>query len=115
MNDEEKLAREAVVRIRAWAGKRAKAHGGDSSPRLAIRFCGGCNPCLEREALAQMLRQGLTAEIQWVTNEEGADLLLIINGCPTACADRPEILDQGAENLIISGTEVSEVKGKGRG
>ncbi len=81
---EEKLAREAVSRIREWA---EKSSTGNRS-RVALKFCGGCNPQIERGLLAQRIREGLPAAgFQWVSGEEEADLLILINGCATACAD----------------------------
>ena len=44
VEEEEKLAREALVQIRAWLEKQ-RGMGENFKPRLAIKFCGGCNPC----------------------------------------------------------------------
>ncbi len=90
MSEEEKLAREALQKIRVWLEKEKEAGGGGSTPRLAIKFCGGCNPVIERGEVARKIREEL-AGARWVSWEEESDLLVVINGCPTACAEREEI------------------------
>ena len=107
MSEEEKLARDALRKIRVWLGKEGR--GGEFPPRLAIKFCGGCNPLLERGELAEKVRQGLSAS-QWVSWEEESDLVLIINGCPTACAERAEIQKNSRAFLEIGPGGVSDIE-----
>ena len=104
--EEERLAREAVARIRAWAEKRKRVPGGDSFSRVAIKFCGGCNPIIDRGQLARSIREHLTGLIRWVPPEEEVDLLLIISGCLTACVDRPEVTEKAAEYFAIAGSRI---------
>jgi hypothetical protein len=110
-SDEERLAQEAIAKIRAWAEKRKRAAGGDSLPRLTIKFCGGCNPSIERGPLARIIREDLTGLVRWVPAEEGMDLVLIISGCQTACADRPEVKEKAAECIIIAGRTIFSILG----
>lgn len=110
MSEEEELAREALGKIRAWTEKKKAIEGESFIPRLAVQFCGGCNPVIERVALAQIIRQDLSGDVQWVSGEEEADLLLIIEGCLTGCADRPEVRKRAGACLIIRDHEVSEVE-----
>ena len=109
MREEEKLAAEALRKIRRWLEKEKEGRGGEFTPRLAIKFCGGCNPLLERGQLAQRVRQGLSAP-QWVSWEEESDLVLIINGCPTACAERAEIQKNSRACLVIQPAGVSNIE-----
>jgi len=109
LNAEEILARKAVQKIRTWLEKETENRGGDFTPRLAIKFCGGCNPLLEREELAAKVRRGLSAS-QWVSWEEDSDLVLIINGCPTACADRAQIQKNSRACLVIQPGGVSDIE-----
>jgi hypothetical protein len=109
LSEEEKLAREAVHKIRAWLEKETEGRGGEFTSRLAVKFCGGCNPALEREDIARKIREGLPAS-EWVSWEEGADLVLIINGCTTACAEREEIQKNSRACLEIQPGGVSEIK-----
>jgi hypothetical protein len=105
-SEEAKLARDAIAKIRAWAERRRGTPGGKSLPRLAIKFCGGCNPVIERGQLARIIRRDLAKGVRWVSAEEEVDLLLIISGCPTACADRTEVKEKAAQSLVIAGPTV---------
>ena len=109
LSEEERLAREALPKIRVWLEKETEGRGRGFTPRLAIKFCGGCNPVLERGDLAQKIRQGLPAP-QWVSWEEESDLVLIINGCPTACAERAEIQKNSRAWLVIQPGGVSGIE-----
>ena len=56
--------------------------------RIAVKYCGGCNPEFERVgAVADMLLR--LADIVEVVSldDECADMLVAVEGCPTACAD----------------------------
>ena len=109
MNEEDRLAGETIQKIRAWLAK--ETAGGEKSliPRLAIKFCGGCNPVFERGGLAQKVREGIAA-VQWVSWEEEPDLVLIINGCPTACAERAEVQKHSNASLVIQPAGVSDIE-----
>ena len=104
--EEERLAREAVAKIRTWAEQRKSAVGGNLLPHLAVKFCGGCNPAIDRGQLARNIRENLSGLVRWVPADEDMDLLLIISGCLTACADRPEVTERGAEYLAIAGPTI---------
>ena len=109
VGEEEKLAREALVQIRARLEKQ-RAMGGDPKPRLAIKFCGGCNPCIERGLVARLLREDLAESVRWVPPDEETDLLLLIGGCLTACVDREEVKRKAARYLGIFGSTVSLIR-----
>jgi len=100
LSEEEKLAREALQKIRLWLAKEKEAGGLVSIPRLAVKFCGGCNPVIERGEIARKILEEL-AEARWVSWEEESDLVLIINGCFTACAERAEIQRNSRACLVI--------------
>ena len=108
--EEERLAREAAAKIRTWAEKRKRVPGGDSFSRVAIKFCGGCNPIIDRGKLARSIREHLTGLVRWVPPEEEVDLLLIISGCLTACVDRPEVTERAAEYLAIAGSRIVSIQ-----
>ncbi|MGE5253053.1 MAG: hypothetical protein ACM3N7_03745 [Planctomycetaceae bacterium] len=120
MSEEENLVREALQKIRGWLKKKKRAAGGEFVPRLAIKFCGGCNPVIERGEVARKIRKEL-AGARWGSWEKESDLLVLINGCPTACAEREEIHKNSKASLIIhpggvSGIEVTHrAKSLGRG
>ena len=134
--EEERLARDVVAMVRTWAGRRKAASADQgatagrpyisaspdrrvfaspsSLPHLAIKFCGGCNPVIDRGPLARSIRENLRGLVHWVPAEEETDLLLIICGCLTACAEQPGVTDPAAEYLVIGGESFSPIKTGGR-
>jgi hypothetical protein len=109
LSEEEKLAREAVQRIHDWLAEGTEGRGGSFTPRLAIKFCGGCNPVIERGEVARKIREEL-AGARWVSWEGESDLVVVINGCPTACAEREEICRNSKASLIIHPGGVSNIE-----
>jgi hypothetical protein len=105
-SSEEIVAREAVARIRTWLRERGRGGKSASLPRFALKFCGGCNPTIERGTVAQRIQEGLSSGVCWVSAEEERDFILIINGCPTACANTAEIRGNGPA-IVISGEMIS--------
>jgi len=75
--------------------------------RIAIKYCGGCNPDFDRgDAVARMLERlsGTVAVVQLI--DDSADMLVAIEGCPTACADLSGY--KGDKVVILSSREVVE-------
>ena len=104
---EETLAREALSRIRKWLPERGPGDKHRLPPRLAVKFCGGCNPEIDRGSVVQRIREELAGEALWVSGEEEADFLLIVNGCRTACADTGEIRS-GRPAVVVSAEAVGD-------
>jgi hypothetical protein len=109
VSEEEKLAAEALQKIRLWLGKEEEAGGGGFILRLAVKYCGGCNPLIERVEVARKIRENL-AGARWVSWEEESDLLVVINGCPTACADMEEIRKNAKAILVIHPGGLSHIE-----
>ncbi len=61
--------------------------------KIGLKFCGGCNPLIDRRALVEDIRKSLPPG--WVLTTEEPDppweIALLVSGCPTACVDRPEL------------------------
>ena len=56
--------------------------------KVAIKYCGGCNPDYDRVALVKRLEERLIGKVEFVSAEdENIDLILAVEGCKTACAD----------------------------
>ncbi|RLB15653.1 MAG: hypothetical protein DRG63_06520 [Deltaproteobacteria bacterium] len=70
---------------------------------IRVRYCGGCNPEIDRSGLIRNLEQGLKAkgaEVVFVNYREAhGDLLILINGCRHACLEE-EYLGQ-KENIPV--------------
>jgi len=58
-------------------------------PRVRIKYCGGCNPQYDRVALVEELQTRLGGTVEWVSTDDvdTIDLVLVVQGCDTACAD----------------------------
>lgn len=55
---------------------------------IGVKYCGGCKPDYDRVELVDRLRQRFGAAAVFVRpDSEGVDLILAVQGCPTACAD----------------------------
>jgi hypothetical protein len=113
--EEEKLAAEALGLFRAWVQEHKNADPGKSPCRVRMKFCGGCNPVLDRSWIAQQIRVILENDIRWVGAEEDADVVLILNGCLIACADRPEVRKQGRYYLTLCPEAVLAIRGIAEG
>jgi len=72
---------------------------------VGLRYCGGCNPEIDRPGLIDHLEEGLEGRgirAEFITDKETAtDLILLINGCKHACLEQ-EYLSGGQNPPIIS-------------
>ena len=56
--------------------------------RVAIKFCGGCDPAYDRVEFLQRIKASAGGLIEWVNPEEhGFDAVLLICGCQKACPE----------------------------
>ncbi len=58
---------------------------------VRVRFCGGCNPEIDRGVIVKQLIKLLSDKpVKWLldaNSETAADLILHVNGCAHACLD----------------------------
>jgi hypothetical protein len=56
---------------------------------IRVRYCGGCNPEIDRGSLVSRLKEIIQSEgIRAVFGKDGeADWVLLVNGCPRACLE----------------------------
>ena len=81
--------------------------------RVALKFCGGCDPSFDRSGYWAAIQEESQGRIEWVSLEEGGyGAVLVINGCDTACLDRE--LESG-ELEIAGGARVVSVCDEGLG
>ena len=56
---------------------------------VSIKFCGGCNPKIDRVAVAAEIKHGLLAKgIAVAYNNPDADFIVYVSGCQVSCAAR---------------------------
>jgi hypothetical protein len=63
------------------------------SKKVALKYCGGCDPGFDRVALFTKIRAAAGDSIEWVSvDDQGFDTVLLIAGCDRACPEQnPEI------------------------
>ncbi len=63
--------------------------------RIVVKYCGGCNPEIDRVRVVEEARSWAAARgvpVKYATGEEvpaTGDLLLVVSGCGVDCATRP--------------------------
>jgi pyruvate/2-oxoacid:ferredoxin oxidoreductase alpha subunit len=82
--------------------------------KIGVKFCGGCHIAYERMDVYGRIKDELKDLAQFVSyDDEEADLILVIMGCPSACVDT-ESFDQHKARVIKSPAEaeafISEVR-----
>lgn len=78
--------------------------------KVLIKYCGGCNPLIDRVKIVRLLMDRLKGDIQAVSSEtDTADIVLLVCGCPTCCADTSELTEKGLNKIVISGPGVDYV------
>lgn len=73
--------------------------------RIAVKYCGSCNPEVDLSRIGNLIveqAQGLGWEVVPVARVTGADVLVLLCGCPRACIDTEE-LDQKAKRIVVAG------------
>ena len=73
--------------------------------RIAVKYCGGCNPQIDRTGLIGCLKEGLRSkglEAEFIADiDRTTDLILLVNGCVHACLAE-EYLGSGLKTLFLS-------------
>lgn len=58
------------------------------SIKVALKYCGGCDPGYERVDYYQAIKTAAGPEVEWVTLDQGPfDVVLLICGCESACPE----------------------------
>jgi hypothetical protein len=73
--------------------------------RLGVKYCGGCNPCIDRSRLVceikKLLPQGLNLTADG--NSSPWDIGIMVCGCHVACADKQEIRNLARRWIVVAG------------
>ena len=74
--------------------------------RVALKYCGGCDPAFERVEYFQLIDQAAGGRITWTTLEDAEqEAVLVVCGCATACPDQELPLPPGA--IILKDKETA--------
>jgi hypothetical protein len=74
---------------------------------IGIKYCGGCNPHIDRTKLAREIKELLPSEYIFTTKQSSVwDIGIMVCGCLTACADKPELTKLARKWIIVAGNSV---------
>ena len=76
--------------------------------RIGLKYCGGCNPQIDRTALAVEIGSLLPPDcrLETVKPSHAYGVAVMICGCPTACADRPDIRGMARRWIRVAGNTI---------
>ncbi len=73
--------------------------------RVALKYCGACNPEIDLAQVGQTLTE-LIKEEGWALEEPGAaglDVKVLLCGCPRTCIDTEEIRGNARHIILVAG------------
>jgi 3-hydroxyacyl-[acyl-carrier-protein] dehydratase len=75
---------------------------------IGLKYCGGCNPVIDRAALVHEIERLLPAGWKLITERQAApwEKALLVCGCPVACVNRVEAKALARQWILISGPMV---------
>ena len=69
---------------------------------VAIKYCGSCNPLVDLPAIAKLVA-ALPDLTVTPLHSDDLDAVVILNGCPRACADVAEVRCRARSCLVVAG------------
>ena len=76
---------------------------------LAVKYCGGCNPSIDRTELVGKLAVLLAdrnADWKLVTLKDNAyDAIILVNGCPVGCVQK-QFLNETRPVILVAGESI---------
>jgi hypothetical protein len=75
---------------------------------IGIKYCGGCNPHIDRKKLVQKISKLLPQEYIFTTHHSSNpwDLGILVCGCLTACADKPDFKNLARKWITVAGNSI---------
>jgi hypothetical protein len=72
---------------------------------IGIKYCGGCNPIIDRTKLVLEIEKLLPRDLSLTTGRsfQPWDIGILVCGCPSACADKPEIRYVARRWIVVAG------------
>lgn len=77
--------------------------------QVLLKYCGGCNPDINRSKIVSEVKCGLPPDIELVSKAtaEKAEVGIMMSGCTTTCLDREEIRQLARQWIIVGGNNVN--------
>ena len=75
---------------------------------IGIKYCGGCNPLIDRPGLVREIEKLLHPGLRLVTDMSSTpwEIGILVCGCPITCADRPDVRDISKRWIRVGGSTV---------
>lgn len=76
---------------------------------ILVKYCGGCNCQIDRSKLVGDIKTLLPAGNSLISDAGAgpADAGLLLCGCPSACAQKPELADLAPKWILVAGKTVN--------
>ena len=86
-------------------------------PRVALKYCGSCNPHVDLPSIAQYLgsvarETGSYEEVPFSSKD--VDVMVILCGCARVCGNEEEVRSKAKLSLVIAGDTVAGKSFSGR-
>lgn len=77
---------------------------------IGIKYCGGCNPIIDRVYLAEEIKKLLPISFSLAKNQSSNpwDIGILICGCLTACVDKPDFKNIARKWIIVAGNSIDQ-------
>jgi 4-hydroxybutyrate CoA-transferase len=73
--------------------------------RIAIKYCGGCNPRYDRSDVADRLKNDLPQAQIVPAGETPADYVVVLCGCRSACAQHAHLGGLHGKSVLTCGED----------
>ncbi|OLN27886.1 hypothetical protein [Desulfosporosinus metallidurans] len=74
---------------------------------VGVKYCGHCNPIIEGPEIIENLKK-LEPDLEFVSwQEQQKDILLIVSGCTSDCATRPQF---NGPVINVAGSSVERIQ-----
>jgi hypothetical protein len=75
---------------------------------IGVKYCGGCNPLIDRAKLVYEIQKALPPEYVLTTDKPSnhRDIGILVCGCSTACADKPPVKNLARQWIFVAGNSV---------
>jgi hypothetical protein len=77
---------------------------------IGVKYCGGCNPTIDRVKLVEEIKKLLPPEFIFTkeTSSKPWAIGILVCGCLTACADKPDFKILAGKWIIVAGNSVDQ-------
>ncbi|NLV21538.1 MAG: hypothetical protein GXY49_06085 [Syntrophomonadaceae bacterium] len=77
--------------------------------QVLLKYCGGCNPDINRSKIITEVKRGLPPDIELVSKiADGiAEVGIMMSGCTTTCLDREDVRKSAQQWIIVGGNNVN--------